>query len=559
MDNIIASWNRELRLVDIQRELGSPLWIVSKRQLIDNLSVFCRFTSAAANVLFPVKANPAPCVLSILAAAGAGADCANEQEVDTALLCGFPYARIVYNSPLQDVPLCIRILQNGGTVVLDDPLAMQAIDMELEKGPLPGRLWMRINPLVTGSYENRDENQDLMAHGHSSSKFGVPEEDIEQLLKQFSLHFQGLHLHVGTQMDTLETFVLAMASLHRVARQLSAQGHPIQSLDLGGGLGIAFTPGQKFPSAEDWADRLAREKSADYQYFVEPGHALAGNAVALLTTVGTIKHSRGKSWAVCDVGTDQLAKVTLLRWPHVILDKRGHELPLSGRDALAGPLCFAGDTLLQETSLAGVEVGDPLLVTNAGAYTFALSNNFNGRTIPAWAVFEEGQCRLVSMAEGLSERLMLQHQRWGASAENSSSEFLSPDLISKLKSDYLTDQVNQERFEYEKFERIGPNCYEVMAMIHSPVSFVSMPLAIRLIGDATIIAVLRSLDVESKSVPVWGKKLTMEYFGKVPSGKPFCFRLFLSSLAADHENKSRIVVSFEANNCSLRGSILVNF
>ena len=93
------------------------------------------------------------------------------------------------------------------------------------------------------------------------------------------------------------------------------------------------------------------------------------HAAALLGSITAIKSTRGTRWAIADIGSDQLAKITLLSWRHAVLGPDGAALPMDGADALGGPLCFSGDTLLPSTDASGLAVGDPILVQRAGAQT----------------------------------------------------------------------------------------------------------------------------------------------------------------------------------------------
>ncbi len=554
MESVFPPWTEKADLPALQKTFGSPVWLVDKDQLLDNLHAFRTFTGNPAQVLYPVKANPAPAVLHILGNAGAGADCANAQEVDLALLAGIPYRHIVYNTPFQDMAYCVHLLAEGATVVLDDPAAIRAVAPVADT--LPGKVWLRINPMLDASYERSEKNQELMAHGGASSKFGVPEEQVPPLLAETGLTVDGLHLHVGTQMDNLDTFRRALAKLHEWADRLREWGHPVQDLDIGGGLGIAFTPGQAFPQLADWTSCLNDLRKAGYRYYAEPGHALVGNAVGLLVTLLTKKDSRHKTWGIVDAGTDQLAKVTLLHWPHTILDHRNKPLPFQGEDALAGPLCFAGDTLLPNTDLTGQNPGDPLLITNAGAYTFALSNNFNGRTIPAWVLLDGSQAVLHTHAERTFNRLFLQQLRWDPTAENEQPP-LAEEQVQALQSSYLSDEIRTDSYTFTSFRRISDRRYRFLAQVRSPVPFVSMPLAIRILGDAAIVATLHAIGKDNKHGPVWGKKLELEYQGTIPSDKPLTADLFLSAITTNRKGKSRLFVGFETEQGDLTGSLVI--
>lgn len=546
-------WYGKLDLNSLAKEFGSPLWIVGEKQITHNVFQFGCFTGHPSRILFPVKCNPAPAVLEIISNTGCGADCANLQEINLALLAGIPWSRIAYNSPFQDYNTARIVLENGGILVCDD---RQLIN-NLEENPptINGQIWLRINPELRSGYLNSDENTALMSHGEGSSKFGIPEEEIPRLLESLKLPVTGIHLHVGTQMDNLQSFVTAMNALHRVADLLIDAGHNVRHLDVGGGLGIAFTEEDDFPHLHQWVRIMNSIKKTGFEYYAEPGHALVGNAVGLLVTVNTLKPSRGRVWAVCDAGTDLLAKVTLLKWPHRVLKSDGQFLPMKGNDALAGPLCFAGDTLLHTTDLTGVQVGDNLLITHAGAYTHALSNSFNGRTAPSWIVIGNN-IKHTTLVETNFSRNLLQYHRWNVPDNQVASE-LSEETIQALLSPYLHKQIQNDSYEVISIRNAGSHHYQATVDIHSEAGFVSMPTAIRVIGNLCIVAILHKHGLKAKDRPVMGKKMQMEYFGFFPTGTAE-LNIYLSHEIKKEGQHWSMLATFETRDGSCKGDFVIN-
>jgi len=530
--------------IDIQRlrdEFGSPAWIVSETQLLANVLFFERFTGSRGRILFPVKANPSLTVLQLLAGMGVGADCASKAEIDLARFAGIPLEHISYNTPVQDVELCKQLLEAGASVVMDDPDAILELQSICSSAAVKGKLLVRLNLPDYVGYLNKNENQELMAHGHTSSKFGIPVEDLVALLGTVSLPVSGLHVHVGTQMDNLGSFEFALNELNAWAESLLELGHPIREINIGGGLGIPFVQQDCFPSLSAWVDALVELKNERFNYSVEPGHALVGNAVALLMQILTVKQSRGKKWAIADVGTDQLTKITLLRWPHRILTASGEELP-AGNDAIAGPLCFAGDILLENVSVAHVLKGSPLLLTEAGAYTYALSNRFNGRLSPQWLLIDaDGRVVQTVRKEDRYENLQLANFEWGSRYPRNAEQLLSVETVLQLSSNYLRTTSSKDTFSYESVLKVAKNVYEFEVAVSSPVSFISMPFAIRIVGDAAIVAVLHDDGQDVKREAVWGRRLVMDCFGQVPSHENLRFTISLSNVFTGDAYKSRVV------------------
>ena len=420
----------------------------------------------------------------------------------------------------------------------------------------PGRIWLRINPSSSVEYAEKDELQQLMAHGSESSKFGIPEEELQALLSSCKLPISGLHLHVGTQMDNLNAFVTALSSLHRVADLLIEMGFSIKHLDIGGGLGISFADGKEFPSIEQWAESLLPYRR-EFFYYAEPGHALVGDAVVLLSTIETIKTSRGRKWAVCNVGTDQLAKITLLKWEHPVYCGEGKYLSHRGDDALAGPLCFAGDVLIHHTDLTGIEVNQPILVTKAGAYLFALSNTFNGRTALPWLTLNmKNELHLSVHKEELFNRVFLQQPIFQIQS-NTEVEVVDPNHFHHLQSDYIAHQMNLDEYEFLKLEKLSDKRYRFTTRVKSTVGFISMPLAIRIFGDAAIVSVLHDAGASTKDHSVWGQKISLDYFGNVSSSEPFVFIMTLSHCYRFHGNR-KMTIAFETEAKGIQGVLVAH-
>ena len=554
----LVDWPKSLDINLINQQFGSPAWIISEKQLNENILAFTRFTGDQSRIFYPVKTNPSLTILQILAKIGAGADCASQMEINLALLAGIELKNISYNTPVQDIQICESLLLLGANVVMDDINAIVELQNLVDHVSYKVKLFLRINLPEYVGYSNHNENQELMAHGHKSSKFGIPVEDIDAILKRITIPISGLHVHVGTQMDNMKSFEHAIVSLNNVAEILRTLGHFITDINLGGGLGIPFESSQEFPSVDFWCNHMAPLKNENIKYSVEPGHALIGNAVTLLTCIQTIKESRGKKWAIVDVGTDQLAKVTLLKWPHRILSKSGEELQ-SGNDAIAGPLCFAGDTLKDNINADSLKKGDPLLVTEAGAYTFSLSNKFNGRIAPKWLFLNlDGELIETMKKESMYDELHLSKYDWIKKDNFSINQSIDMNLVSQLSSIYLHKTCENDSFKYIKMIYERKNYYKFIVLTSSVVDFISMPFAIRIIGDASIISVLHNKGYDEKKFSLWGRKLSMDCYGQLPSNSNLEFTISLSD-TIQKKSQSVIVARFKTscNRCS--GSIIISY
>lgn len=554
----LENWHKSIDINFINKKFGTPTWIVCEKQLIKNVNRFKKFTDKK-RILFPIKTNPSLSVLQILADLGVGADCASKLEIDLALYAGFKVENISYNSPIQDIQICKFLLQQGASIVFDDVDSIFELQTIINSSEITGKILLRINLSENVSYKVTKDNQELMAHAESSSKFGIPEEEVEKIISNISMPISGLHVHVGTQMDNVLSFENAINRLNRLSEHLNKKFDlKITEINLGGGLGIPFSNSDKFPSIDYWCHCISKLKDSKFNYSIEPGHALVGNAVSLLTKVDSIKNSRGKKWAIVDVGTDLLAKVTLLKWPHRIISQNGEEYK-NGKDAIAGPLCFAGDVLLDNIDLSNIAKGSPLLITEAGAYTYSLANKFNGRLAANWITIKNNGKIIQSMkAEQILDDLQFQKYEWNFSKSYHKPKKISPKKIKLLSSKYLKKDSERDRYKFLKVEKISVNKYEFIVNTKSKVDFVSMPFIIRIVGDATIISILNNEGYVNKDISVWGRKLTLDCFEKIETKEPLIFTINLSSTTSSKKFKT-IISKFKTSCEKCVGTFVIKY
>jgi len=576
----LASWPDQLDLRALQAEFGSNVWIVSAAQLTANLRAWTRLAGNAARIAYPVKANPSPAILEILAAHGASAECAAPAELALARRAGFAPAQLAYNSPVADIRTAAGVLAGGGTVVADSREFLSALDALAAQpgadGRRNGEAWtargarilLRVNPDLDIRYKKDESWSELTAHAKKTGKFGVPSAEVADAAASLRhIALAGLHAHVGTQMDHAAPFADLARHLAALADDVHARtGRLPRILDLGGGLGIPFTPADAFPSIDALADALSPELDARFEHWFEPGHALVGNAVALLGSVVAVKSVRGKRWAIADVGTDQLAKITLLDWRHQVRGPDGRPLPFAGADSLGGPLCFSGDTLLPSTDTSGLCAGDPILVEHTGAYCASLASTFNGRRAGGTVVvrLDGSIVRTAAAAATLDEPLAASHA-WGLANSREPSDAAAGPIdaarVARLSSRVLREDLCHERFRHVGAVQVAPRAWEFEFDVTSPIGFVSMPLAIRIAGDAAIVAALLDGGEDAKAYPVWGTDLALSMPKQVATGAPVIVRIELSAAAIEGSggDPRRQAVRFSINNGCATGSFALAY
>jgi diaminopimelate decarboxylase len=382
--------------VELAREFGTPAYVVVEDDLRRRARAFVDALAARHrdfDVLFASKAFPCTAVYRVLAEEGLACDVASGGELALALHAGFDAGRTYMHGNAKSLSELREALEAGvGHVVLDslheiERLATVATELRVRQDVL-----IRVTPGVAG------DTHHAISTGQADSKFGLSidqaREAIARLSDHPSLNLVGLHFHIGSQLFDLEPFRAAVRAI------ASLGDFPVYNL--GGGLGVAYTPDQHPPSPESYVealvDALHSELGADKRLLLEPGRALVANSTATLYTVQTVKRNVS-TWVAVDGGmSDNLRPMMYgARYEAVIADR-----PLAPGDTvchLAGKHCESGDVLVRDVRLPDPAPGDVVATPVTGAYGYAMANNYNGVPRPPVIFCRDGQARVVVRRE----------------------------------------------------------------------------------------------------------------------------------------------------------------
>jgi diaminopimelate decarboxylase len=229
--------------------------------------------------------------------------------------------------------------------------------------------------------------------GQVDSKFGFVVEEVPRAVercRELGLELCGLHAHLGSQIFDLEVY-------EKLAELLAGMGDwPL--LNLGGGLGIAYTDEDDPPSIEDYADALMRRAPEETTVLCEPGRSLVGNAGVTIYTVGTVKHIPGvRTYVSVDGGLADNLRPALYgaRYEAEIADRFGGDTLCT----IAGMHCESGDILVRDVMLDDPRPGDVLVTPATGAYGHAMANNYNALPRPPVVFCRDGDARVVVRRE----------------------------------------------------------------------------------------------------------------------------------------------------------------
>jgi diaminopimelate decarboxylase len=224
--------------------------------------------------------------------------------------------------------------------------------------------------------------------GKSENKFGIPISRAREVYSRAralpGVEVDGVDMHIGSQITELSPFDEAFALLADFVRQLRADGHAIEHVDLGGGLGIPYRfDNQPPPYPERYAEIVAKHtRDLDCELFFEPGRLIVGNAGVLVSTVIFVKRGENKNFVVVDAAMNDLIRPTLYDAHHEIRPLRepswrGARL----RADVVGPVCESGDYLALDREMPELRAGDRIAILSAGAYGAVQAGTYNSRLL----------------------------------------------------------------------------------------------------------------------------------------------------------------------------------
>jgi diaminopimelate decarboxylase len=385
-------------LEEVASRFGTPLYVYSKAAIVAAYEAYDRaFAPVPHRICYALKANGAGALLRILAGRGAGADIVSGFELEAALRAGFPPDRIVFSGVGKTPDEIGRGLDARiGEFNAESEEELRRISAAASARGRSVRVTLRVNPDID------PKSHAYISTGLRQNKFGVDialaPDILARARKLPGLEVSGVQCHIGSQITTLEPMEQAVRDLVALSRRLLAEGLPLRTIDIGGGLGVDYE-GQGAPDAAALAARvLPLLAGLPLTLLVEPGRSIVGAAGVLLTRVLELKENRGKQFVIVDAGMNDLLRPALYSAFHRVepVVSRGGD---TRRVDVVGPVCETGDFLARDRNLEHVEAGDVLAVRDTGAYGFVMASNYNMRPRAAEALVEDGAVRLIRRRE----------------------------------------------------------------------------------------------------------------------------------------------------------------
>lgn len=357
-----------------------------------------------AGICYAVKANGNGAVLRLLAEEGVGADIVSGGELQRALRAGIPADRIVFSGVGKSATEIESALDAGvARFNLESRAELDLLQAIAATRGGKARASVRINPDVDALTHAK------ISTGKAENKFGVSVAEakgwFDAQARWPDVRLDGLHMHIGSQLLSLDPVREALQRMAAFWKELEAAGHAIASIDVGGGLGVRYREGEQAPDAHEYAAAI-REALAGFEgrILVEPGRWLVAEAGILLSRVLLEKRGEARRFLVLDAAMNDLLRPSLYEAWHDIV-----RIGDGARERIAydvvGPVCETGDTFAAGRELPHCAAGDLVAILGVGAYGASMGSTYNSRPLPAEVLVDDGRYAVIRKRQTFDEMI----------------------------------------------------------------------------------------------------------------------------------------------------------
>ncbi len=385
-------------IAEIAAEVGTPFYVYSSATLTRHFRLFDEALEGIPHlVCYAMKAASNQAILKTLGDLGAGMDVVSGGEYARARAAGVPGDRIVF-SGIGKTRDEMRMALTGGVRqfnIESEPEMAVLSEVASELG-ITVPVTIRVNPDVDAKTHAK------IATGKSENKFGIPIARAREVYAMAAalpgLEVIGIDVHIGSQLTELEPFRLAYEKLAELTGILRAEGHDIQRLDLGGGLGIPYERSNEAPPLPTEYGALIKDTLGHLgcEIEIEPGRLIAGNAGLMISRVIYVKSGEGRTFLILDGAMNDLIRPAMYDAHHDIIPVVE---PAPGIEQepydIVGPVCESGDTFARARMMPPLKAGDLVAFRSAGAYGAVMSSEYNTRPLIPEILVNEHQFAVI--------------------------------------------------------------------------------------------------------------------------------------------------------------------
>ncbi|HXB09407.1 MAG TPA: diaminopimelate decarboxylase [Puia sp.] len=388
-------------LISLGQQFGTPLYVYHAEKIKEQYAKLTTAFQGTNTVFFyACKALTNLNILRFVYSIGANVDCSSINEVRLALHAGFPPQRILYTSNGIGFDEIVEAQALGVIINIDSLSNLEKFGQKFGHS-YPVGVRLRPNIMAGGNLK--------ISTGHDKSKFGIPVEQIDKVLKlvdQYGLRIADLHIHTGSEIKDVDVFVKGIEILF----DLIPKFKELQFIDLGGGFKVPYKEGD----GETNIGKLAQKVEAAFanhpnpggrplQVWFEPGKFLVSECGYFITRVNVLKETDAATFVSIDSGFNHLIRPMFYDAYHRI-ENISNPAGTPRRYSVVGNICET-DTFAWDRTINEVREGDYLVFYNAGAYGFEMSSNFNSRYKPAEVLVKAGTAHLIRRRDTFEDLL----------------------------------------------------------------------------------------------------------------------------------------------------------
>jgi len=394
----------------LAERFGTPLYVYSASAIRDHVRAFERaFRKVPHTVCYSVKAASNLGILRLLAGLDCGFDVVSGGELERILRVDRRAAKKVVFSGVGKTADEMQAALKAGILLfnVESESELWVLAECAARSKARARFALRVNPDIPAN------THPYISTGLQQHKFGIPIGEARTLYAKASgtryLQIGGVSVHIGSQITDMKPFAAAMERVAELVSELLADGHRVDFVDAGGGLGIAYEE----PDLPEFDAYVAKYANALLQplrglkahLLLEPGRAIVGSSGALLTRVLYKKTNGAKKFAVVDAAMNDLLRPSLYEAYHEIIPLQLGKDELRETVDVVGPVCETGDFFARARELPVTNEGDLLAILDAGAYGMVLASNYNTRPRPAEVLVDGKSVKLTRRRETAADML----------------------------------------------------------------------------------------------------------------------------------------------------------
>jgi len=400
--------------VKLAEEFGTPLYLIDEATIVASIAACSAGLSSYRNsrILYAGKAFLCTAMCRLIAKHGLGLDVVSEGELYTAIQADFPGQLLfLHGNNKSEREIEMALSYGQVRIVVDNSSELELIAATAKRLGKTVSIMLRLIPGVTPDTHQHTQT------GQSDSKFGIPLDELDSMIEQALRHkdvlkLLGLHAHIGSYILDLKPFVESVNVLaDTYAKVKDAFALELPDLDVGGGLGVAYTEDSKPISLFEWAQAMAEHTTSAFgerhlklpNLFVEPGRSIVGTAGVTIYRVGHCKQVSGSRYIAVDGGmADNPRPITYQARYTAAVANRMHAPACAQPTTLVGRFCESGDIIVKDANLSA-DTGDLIAVFATGAYHYSQASNYNRTGRPACLLVNNGVAEVIIERESNSD------------------------------------------------------------------------------------------------------------------------------------------------------------